>query len=128
MLTVTLRSVSPPGEANVTQSLGALGRAYIDFSLAYPALFDLMFRPGELHPEDPELLIAQREAIGVLNSAFTDSDSSPETSHLTLMSWALAHGLAVLTRDGALQAASEVRPRPAPPISLAISLSRSPCS
>jgi hypothetical protein len=87
-----------------------------------------MFRPGELHPEDPELLIAQREAIGVLNSAFTDSDSSPETSHLTLMSWALAHGLAVLTRDGALQAASEVRPRPAPPISLAISLSRSPCS
>ena len=124
MLTATLRSVSLPPEADVTHSLGALGRAYIDFSLAHPALFDLMFRPGELHPENPELLIAQREAIGVLNSVFTGIGPSPETSPLTLMSWALAHGLAVLTRDGALQAASEV-PAPAVAVDLARNLTES---
>jgi hypothetical protein len=32
---------------------------------------------------------------------------SPPASSLSLLSWALAHGLSVLVRDGALQAASE---------------------
>jgi AcrR family transcriptional regulator len=111
MLTMALRSVHPPTEADVGQPLGALGRAYIDFSLAHPALFDLMFRPGELHPTDPELLRAQREAIGVLSSV-TDG------AEISLMSWALAHGLAVLARDGALQAGIEA-PSPSATIDLA---------
>lgn len=86
-----------------TEVVGSLGRAYLDFSSAHPALFDLMFRPTELHPDDPELLHAQRAAIGVLNGAVSGGGTSP----VSLMSWALAHGLAVLARDGALQAATE---------------------
>jgi AcrR family transcriptional regulator len=112
MLATTLRSVRASSGPEVTQPLGALGRAYIDFSLAHPALFDLMFRPGELHPADPELLRAEAEAIGVLNSALVEMDppgghGSPAASSLSLLSWALAHGLSVLVRDGALQAATE---------------------
>lgn len=111
MLAATLRSVRASSGPETTQPLGALGRAYIDFSLAYPALFDLMFRPGELHPADPELLRAEGEAIGVLSSALMEMGppggyESPSALSLSLLSWALVHGLSVLVRDGALQAAS----------------------
>jgi AcrR family transcriptional regulator len=102
-LASSLRQVPP--------ALAALGHAYITFALANPALFDLMFRPSELHPADPDLRHAQDDAIGVLDSAVTASEAPGEQSpaapgELTLISWALAHGLAVLSRDGALQPAS----------------------
>ncbi len=87
--------------------LAALGRGYIDFGLANPALFDLMFRPNELHPEDPELQAAQGEAIGVLVAAVVrlvppGPDAATELPPLALISWALVHGLVVLTRGGGL--------------------------
>jgi AcrR family transcriptional regulator len=98
----------------VPPALAALGHAYITYALANPALFDLMFRPSELHPADPDLRHAQDDAIGVLDSAVTASRAPGEQSpagpgELTLISWALAHGLAVLSRDGALQPASHAR-------------------
>jgi AcrR family transcriptional regulator len=95
----------------VPPALAALGRAYITFALANPALFDLMFRPSELHPEDPDLRHAEQDAIGVLGAAVAAAGAPRENSRtgpgeLTMISWALAHGLAVLTRDGALRSAS----------------------
>ena len=95
----------------VPPALAALGHAYITFALANPALFDLMFRPSELRPADPDLRHAQDDAIGVLDSAVTASRAPGEQpatvpGELTLISWALAHGLAILSRDGALQSAS----------------------
>ena len=107
MLTAELQLVPRSERTSKDRSIAALGRAYIDFSLAHPALFDLMFRLDELHPDDPDLIQARREAIGVLDFAVADGDESGEaSSSLSLMSWALAHGLAVLARDGALQAAT----------------------
>jgi AcrR family transcriptional regulator len=96
----------------VPPELAALGHAYITFALANPALFDLMFRPSELHPADPGLRDAQQDAIGVLDSAATAAgapagQSPAAPGELTLIGWALAHGLAVLARDGALQPASD---------------------
>ncbi|MBL7256364.1 TetR/AcrR family transcriptional regulator [Paractinoplanes lichenicola] len=76
-------------------TLAALGRAYIDFGLTHPALFDLMFRPSELHADDPELLAASNNSISRLRAAADDQS-------LTLISWALVHGLVILARDGAL--------------------------
>lgn len=35
------------------RSLAALGRTYVRFALDEPALFALMFRPGELRSGDP---------------------------------------------------------------------------
>lgn len=100
------------------RQLAALGRAYIDFGLANPALFDLMFRPAELHPDDPELQHAQRQAIRALaGTAARLVPSAPDASTtppLALISWALVHGLVVLTRDGALAgAAGSTDPRAA---------------
>jgi AcrR family transcriptional regulator len=105
-----LRQVLPTGGAPTMAVLADLGRAYIDFGLAHPALFDLMFRPSELHVDDPELIRAERAAIGLL-SATVDRLTPPSRapgaaadapSALALSSWALVHGLVVLTRDGAL--------------------------
>lgn len=112
-LAAALRSELDAADARADLSeLAVLGRAYIDFGLAHPALFDLMFRPSELHPDSPELLAAQREAIGILGAALPSSLPSPAAlippgvPTWALLSWALVHGLVVLTRDGALGSAS----------------------
>lgn len=103
----------------VRSSLAAFGQAYIDFGLAHRALFDLMFRPTELHTGDPDLVHAQQAAIGALNSAVAiaegQADPAPPASpDLTLICWALVHGLVVLTRDGALQSATQNQHRTGP--------------
>lgn len=103
-LTDRLRAVADAAAPD----LGALGRAYVHFGLEYPALFALMFRPDELHPDDPELQRAQAESIGVLASATTSIDvggDQPEGEPplMALVSWAFAHGLVALVRHGALQ-------------------------
>lgn len=97
-------------ESDAQQQLAALGRAYIDFGLSHPALFELMFAPSELRATDPELIAAQEQAIGSLTTAVSwlaGIDTTPSgTPKLALISWALVHGLVVLARDGALQAAA----------------------
>jgi len=102
-LTEQLRSVAGDGD----RDLGDLGRAYVHFGLDHPALFELMFRPEQLHPEDPELRRAQAESIAVLASATTMIDVEGDQPDgipplMALVSWAFAHGLVALVRDGAL--------------------------
>ena len=103
-LTAQLCAVAGDGE----RDLGGLGRAYVHFGLDHPALFELMFRPEQLHPDDPDLQRAQAESIAVLASATTMIDiggAQPEgvPPFMALVSWAFAHGLVALVRDGALQ-------------------------
>ena len=104
------RRLSEVHESDAQQQLAILGRAYIDFGLSHPALFELMFAPTELHADDPELIAAQQQAIGSLTTAvsqLTGIDATPSgTPQLALASWALVHGLVVLARDGALQTAA----------------------
>ncbi len=104
------RQLSDVHESDARQQLAALGRAYIDFGLSHPALFELMFAPSELHATDPELVAAQQQAIGSLTTAVSrlaGIEAAPSgTPQLALASWALVHGLVVLARDGALQAAA----------------------
>ncbi len=87
-------------------SLGVLGRTYVAFGLANRALFELMFRPDQLHPDDPDLRAAQADAIGLLSTAVAAESGTgvtEEAPELALASWAFAHGLVALVRDGALQ-------------------------
>lgn len=107
-LTGSLRAVRQAAEP---QPLAAVGHAYIDFGLQHAALFDLMFSPADLRADDPELQQAQHDAIGELTAAVAEitgggSATSRGTPQMSLISWALAHGLVVLARDGALQAAT----------------------
>jgi AcrR family transcriptional regulator len=104
------RQLSDVHESDARRKLAVLGRAYIDFGLSNSALFELMFAPGELHADDADLLAAQQQAIGSLTTAVSEltgiDTAAAETPTLALISWALVHGLVVLTRDGALQAAA----------------------
>ncbi|WP_375387597.1 TetR-like C-terminal domain-containing protein [uncultured Amnibacterium sp.] len=88
--------------------LAALGRAYIDFGLTEPALFDLMFRPGDLRTADPDLAAARQASIEPLVDAVAAQEAprdrgADRTPAMALVSWALVHGLVALARDGALQ-------------------------
>lgn len=89
--------------------LAELGSAYIDFGLANPALFDLMFRPSELRRDDPALITAQGRALGALvttvQATAGPGASEQEVRDLALTSWGLVHGLVVLASDGALAGA-----------------------
>jgi len=101
-LATGLRAVDGGGPE---EHLAALGQAYIDFGLTHPALFDLMFRSVELNPDDAALQEAQRAAIGVLAAAAGGMGGAERVppATLTVMAWALVHGLVVLARDGALR-------------------------
>lgn len=98
-------------ESDPARRLAALGRAYIDLGLANPALFELMFAPQHLHADDPDFVAAQQQAIGTLSTTvrrLIPVDGEPAgTPDLALISWAFVHGLVVLARDGALQAAAD---------------------
>lgn len=101
-------------QSDAQRRLAALGAAYIDFGLANPALFELMFATDHLHSTDPELVDAQRQTIATLTSTAKQlrdvNESSTGTTDLALISWALVHGLVALTRHGALQAAADSQP------------------
>jgi AcrR family transcriptional regulator len=104
------RQLSEVHEPDAQRQLAALGRAYIDFGLSHRALFELMFAPSELHASDPQLVAAQKQAIGALTTAVSrlagDDPTPSGTPKLALISWAFVHGLVVLARDGALKAAA----------------------
>ncbi len=101
------RALARADDSDTRRQLAALGAAYIDFGLANPALFELMFAPEHLHAVDPELVAAQQQAIGQLTSTVQRlTGVSDDTPTLALISWALVHGLVALTRHGALQAAA----------------------
>lgn len=91
-------------ETDPVSQLDALGRAYVDFGLAHPALFDLMFRPSELKADDPQLLAAQAASTQALRSAahaVAGSRGLP-ADMVALMAWSLVHGLVALAGDGVL--------------------------
>ncbi|MGB3437646.1 MAG: TetR/AcrR family transcriptional regulator [Actinophytocola sp.] len=98
------------GDTDAIDRIAALGSAYLDFGIANPAVFELMFNPNEVHGDDPALVAARSESFGVLASA-VDSAVDPAdqvradrpADEVSLISWALVHGLVVLIHGGALQ-------------------------
>jgi AcrR family transcriptional regulator len=105
-----------PAGAGARARLAAAGRAYVETAVARPGLFALMFRPGELDPDNA----AFREAAGaafdqLLALVRTTQDAGwqvdRDTVALAGAVWAAVHGLAALWSQGALEAAP---PGPAP--------------
>lgn len=103
-----LEAVTATPQHRPIDRLTALGRAYLDFSLAEPVMFDVMFGTEPLYQDDPALAEQRRSAFGILDylvsGAAPGPPSEPRAVPLeSLMAWALIHGLVVLTRDGSLQ-------------------------
>jgi AcrR family transcriptional regulator len=77
---------------------GEMGLGYVEFALAHPQRFRLMF--GGLTPFDdyPELRAQAEEAYAGLQRAFADlGDDAPLAA---AAAWSLVHGLAGLILDG----------------------------
>jgi AcrR family transcriptional regulator len=85
--------------ASPEAQLDALGRGYVRFALAHPALFQLMFRQERLEPGRPALTAARRALLDTLRSAMPDGQAGGEMRAAMLSAWAQAHGLAMLLVD-----------------------------
>ncbi|MFC4507757.1 MULTISPECIES: TetR/AcrR family transcriptional regulator [Streptomyces] len=93
------------GSTDPAARFTALGRAYMDFGLGNPELFDLMFRSTELDRDDPTLIRAHRESFSILVDTATGAPEGMRagTGDVPLLAWAAAHGLVLLVHGGALQ-------------------------
>lgn len=99
--------------AGPSDQLAALGRAYLQFGIDHPALFDLMFRPHQLRVDDAALRAAKAESFSVLEHVAAAAQGralnrGSAAGQQALLAWALVHGLVVLLRNGALQDATGI--------------------
>ena len=90
------------------EPLSAMGAAYVDFALARPGMFRLMFSPliakAELYPE---LRAASDEAFaqlrrGVKSRAAEGEGQGEGLDAAAIAAWSLVHGLSHLILDGVL--------------------------
>ena len=97
---------APPGRAGLSE----LGRRYVAFASADPALYELMFRSSDLLIADEDLQAARAASLQAARAASlqalarltrTDGESGPP-GQVTLISWAFAHGVASLLAGGSL--------------------------
>jgi len=87
--------------------LDAIGRGYVAFAKAHPALFLMMFRSERLDMTRPKLRAAARAGLEVLASALGPMGSPPSEDELTLAqagrvarAWSIVHGFSMLLIDG----------------------------
>lgn len=96
-------------ETDRLSQLVASGMGYIDFALAHPALFRLMFSSDRPDHDAPELVAASTAAFEQLVADVSrahDLGKSGDYENLMIessKSWALAHGLADLLVSGRLK-------------------------
>jgi AcrR family transcriptional regulator len=93
--------------AGVQATIVAAGRAYIEFALAHPAHFRVMFRPElvltERHPNvSGEGVRACDTFYQIVREAVADGLPAHSVDALFLLCWSVGHGLACLVLDGPL--------------------------
>ena len=113
-----LTALAAQGYTGMTQALRAVDRtgpegfleigvAYIEWALAHPAHFQVMFRPDLADEADPALQTALGELAGALmlgaaDFAGRDQPGNPRTNPVALAAWSLTHGFATLALAGNL--------------------------
>lgn len=103
-LAAVMDEPAPPGR----DGLAELGRRYVAFARANPALYEVMFRPGELRADDGDLQTARAASLQALNRTTrprdprTPADGQVPAEEVALVAWAFAHGVASLATQGAL--------------------------
>lgn len=98
----TAQQAAMAAAAGPDESFGAIGRAYVRWALANPALFRLVFTCRDVTEVD---VFGQSLAARLLQSnALAASDEPEDTPRIMVQAWALVHGLAMLMLDGKLPA------------------------
>lgn len=96
------------GQGLSPAALRRIGLAYLEFALANPSHYRIMFGNfRELCEQDPALVIEARasfqimvDAVAALQRAHVLREGNPE--HITRQLWVMVHGIAMLTIDGHL--------------------------
>jgi AcrR family transcriptional regulator len=90
--------------------LNAIGFAYVEFAVANPGLFQLMFRGERLDSSRPAFRKASDEAYALLKGAVAAAHSvsqpggSAVAAARVARAWTMVHGYAMLLLDGRLEA------------------------
>ena len=91
------RQMEDVAQSNPSELRTALGRTYVQFALANPGLFRLMFSPQLRRDNRPGLRMAADAAFKTLRHV-TGGEAEPQRI-AALAAWARVHGLAVLLLD-----------------------------
>jgi AcrR family transcriptional regulator len=87
------------------------GMAYLEFSAVHSDFFAVIFSAGLDKSRYPELERAARSAFDVILELALEVEKTPELGvQRATAAWALVHGFAMLTADGALSTALEPKP------------------
>ncbi len=78
------------------------GVAYVEFALACPSHFTVMFQPRLLHDDDAELIAARQRAWAALSDGVATTGSGPD-SDFGVAAWSIVHGYATLVLSGAVE-------------------------
>lgn len=97
-LAAVMDQPAPRGRAGLAE----LGRRYVDFAGANPALYGVMFRPSELVVADRDLEAARAASLQALTRLTRSDGADAPPGEVTLISWAFAHGAALLAAQGEL--------------------------
>ncbi len=83
------------------EAFDEMGRAYVRFALAHPALFRLMMSPAGVKRQDGE---AAGMLVDTLKNLSGPGQTPAERDAQRLKAWSLVHGLAMLMLDGLVPA------------------------
>jgi AcrR family transcriptional regulator len=91
--------------------LNAIGFAYVEFAVANPGLFQLMFRGERLDSSRPALRKASSDAYEMLRRAVAAAHADSQSGRGSVIAaarvaraWTMVHGYAMLLLDGRLEA------------------------
>jgi AcrR family transcriptional regulator len=102
--------------ADPLRRLRAAGQGYVDFAVANPGPYELMFRPERLDRTDADYLRASLAAFEQLAALTSEAQAAGwrtgvDTSVLTGVLWAGVHGIASLWIQGSLPIATNTTDR-----------------
>ncbi|MBD2186248.1 TetR/AcrR family transcriptional regulator [Aerosakkonema funiforme] len=107
-LTKALNTALAVAESHSLRRLEAIGVGYVQYAIAHPSHYRVMFGAYRGNPDKyPLLEEAGKEAFGVLVNAIEAGQiagtiRSGESRQLAWVAWSLVHGLAMLLMDGQL--------------------------
>jgi AcrR family transcriptional regulator len=102
-----MSSIAAAGFEKLGKALGAdrpsgmdlreLGLSYVDFALAHPGLYNLMFGAKEhVDPQHADLVSASRHAFAPLAARTAPDHPDPASQPAAIAAWSLVHGIAML--------------------------------
>lgn len=97
---------------SVKEQMLEVGMAYLRFSSVHADYFAVIFNAGLDKSKYPDVGRAAGRAYGVILELFQQAEKNEElASQGAVAAWALVHGFATLTADGALSTAMEEKSR-----------------